>query len=154
MCGCKFLIVCVIVAAFGAVAMDERGEELPILDTFQATVGKDTKLAIPTGFIATEANWKEVWAKVQPKEKLPAVDFARHFLLISTQDRADPNRQRVSVRKNEEGTVTVNVISTLIGFESSEETIYRFHKVSREGVTGIGRFDAVQKKLVVDLLPK
>ncbi len=94
--------------------------------------------------------WKEAWAKVNPKEKLPEVDFAKHFLLVSAQDAADPNRRGASVLKDDKGVVTVSEISTLIGFKPSDQTIYHFYKVSREGVTGVRRFDPAQKKLVVD----
>jgi hypothetical protein len=151
---CKFLAACVFVGVAGAEALAQPAEKLPILDTFQGTLANDKKPQLKTGFVATEAEWKEAWAKVKPKEKLPEVDFAKHFLLVSTQDAADPNRSSISVLKDDKGVVTVSVTSTLIGFRASDETIYRFHKVSREGVTGVRRFDPAQKKSVVDLLPK
>jgi hypothetical protein len=151
---CKFVTACVLLGVAGAVALAQPGEKLPILDTFQVTVANDKKPTLKTGFIATEKEWEEVWAKVNPKEKLPAVDFAKHLLLVSPQDAADPNRRSTSVVKDDKGTVMVSEISTLIGFQPSDRTIYRFHKVSREGVTGVGRFDPAQKKPVVEPLPK
>jgi hypothetical protein len=154
MCTCKFLTACVFVGVAGAVALAQPGEKLPILDTFQGTVANDKKPKLKTGFVATEKEWKEVWATVNPKEKLPEVDFAKHFLLVSGQDAADPNRRSASVLKDDKGVVTVSETSTLIGFKPSDQTIYRFYKVSREGVTGVRRFDPAQKKSVVDLLPK
>lgn len=150
----KFLTACVFVGVVGAVALAQPGEKLPILDTFQGKVANDKKPEFKTGFVATEANWKEVWAKVNPKEKLPEVDFAKQFLLVSAQDAADPNRRSASVLKDDKGVVTVNEISTLIGFKPSDQTIYRFYKVSREGVTGVRRFDPEKKTAVVDPLPK
>ena len=151
---CKFLTACVFVGVTGAVALAQPGEKLPILDTFQGTVANDKKPALKTGFIASEAEWKEVWAKVNPKEKLPPVDFAKHFLLVTTKDPADPNKSSVSVLKDGKGVVSVNEISTLIGYKASDQTTYRFYKVSREGVTGVHRFDAAQMKMVLDPLPK
>lgn len=139
------LIACVLIGVASHAALAQPGEELPILGTFQGTVANDKKPALKIGFIAAEADWKEVWAKVNPKEKLPDVDFARHFLLVEMRDAADPNRSTASVVKDEEGVVTMTVVSTLIGFEASDRTIYRFHKVSREGVTGVMRFDEKQK---------
>lgn len=151
---CKFLTACVFVVVAGSGALAQRGEKLPILDTFQGTIANDKKPDLKTGFIAAEAEWKQVWAKVQPKEKLPAVDFAKHFLVVSTQDAADPNRRSASVLKDDKGIVTVSELSTLIGFQPSEQTIYRFYKVARQGVAGVRRFDPAQKKAVVDPLPK
>ena len=148
----KFLTACVFVVVAGALAQAE--EQLPILDTYQGKVANDKKPELKTGFVATEATWKEVWAKVNPKEKRPGVDFTKHFLLVGTQDAADPNRRSASVVKDDKGVVTVREISTLIGFKPSDRTIYRFYKVSREGVTGVRRFDPVQKKQLVDPLPK
>jgi hypothetical protein len=135
-------------------ALGQAGEKLAILETYQGTVANDKKPALKTGFIATEADWKNVWAKVNPKEKLPAVDFAKHFLLVTMQDPADPNKRSMSVLKDDKGIVTVNEISTLIGFQASGQTTYRFHKVSREGVTAVSRFDPAKMKMVVDPLPK
>ena len=154
MCTCKFLAAWVFLGVAGAVALAQPGERLPILDTFQGTVANDKKPALKTGFIASEAEWKEVWAKVNPKQKLPAVDFAKHFLLVTTKDQADPNRSSISVLKDDKGVVRVSEISTLIGFKPSDQTIYRFHKVSRKGVTGVHRFDPAQAKVVIDPLPK
>jgi hypothetical protein len=151
---CQFLTACVFAGIAGAVALAQAGEKLPILDTFQGTVANDKKPELKTGFIAAEAGWKEVWAKVNPKEKLPAVDFAKHILLVSTQDAADPNRRSASVLKDDKGVVRLIETSTLIGFKASDQTIYRFYKVSREGVTGVRRFDPAQKKAVIDPLPQ
>jgi hypothetical protein len=151
---CKFLTACVFVGVACAAALAKPGEKLPILATSQGTVANDKKPELKTGFIAAEADWKAVWAKVNPKEKLPAVDFAKHFLLVATHDAADPNRRFVSVLKDDKGVVTLNVGSTLIGFKASDRTVYTFYKVSREGVTGVRRFDPAQKKAVVDPLPK
>jgi hypothetical protein len=151
---CKFLTACVFLVVAGAVALAQPGEKLPILDKFQVTVANDKKPELKTNFVATEKEWKAVWEKVNPKEKLPEVDFAKHFLLVTTQDAADPNKSSVSASKDDKGVITVSVISTLIGFKASDQTIYRFHKVSREGVTGVQRFDPAQKKMVVDPLPK
>ncbi|HKB38370.1 MAG TPA: hypothetical protein VKD72_18145 [Gemmataceae bacterium] len=150
----KFLSACVLVGVAGALALAQPGEKLPILETFQGKVANDKKPKLKTGFLAAEADWKAVWARVNPREKLPAVDFTKHFLLISTQDAADPNRRGASAVKDDKGIVTLNEVSTLIGFEPSEQTIYRFYKVSRAGVTGLRRFDPAQKKVVVDPLPK
>jgi hypothetical protein len=154
MCTCKFLTACVLVGVAGTVALAQPGQRLPILDTFQGTVANDKKPEFKTGFVATEAEWKEAWAKVNPKEKLPEVDFAKHFLLVSPRDAANPNRSSASVLKDDKGVATVSETSTLIGFKPSDQTIYRFYKVSREGVTGVRRFDPAQKKSVVDPLPK
>jgi hypothetical protein len=150
----SYLTACLFVGVAGAMALAQPGQNLPILDTLQVTVANDNKPALKTGFIASEAEWKTVWAKVNPKEKLPAVDFAKHLLLVTTKDSADPNKGSISVLKDDKGVVRVNEISTLIGFDPSNQTIYRFHKVSREGVTGVLRFDLAQKKMVVDPLPK
>jgi hypothetical protein len=136
------------------VALAQAGQKLPILETFQGTVANDKKPALKTDFIATEADWKVVWAKVNPKEKLPAVDFAKHFLLVNMQDPADPNKRSFSIHKDDKGVVSLNGISTLIGFQASNQTTYRFLKVSRDGVTGVRRFDPAQNKMVVDPLPK
>jgi hypothetical protein len=138
----------------GAVALAQPGNKLPILDTFQGTVANEKKPDLKTGFIAAEADWKAVWARVNPKETPPAVDFTKHFLLVSTQDAADPNRRGTSVVKDDKGVVSLREVSTLVGFRPSDRTIYRFHKVSREGVTGVRRFDPAQKKSVVDPLPR
>jgi hypothetical protein len=148
------LTTCVFLGVASAVALAQSGERLPILDQFQGTVANDQKPDLKTGFVATEGAWKEVWAKVNPKDQLPPVDFAKHFLLVSAQDAADPNRRRASILKNDKGVVTVSEISTLIGFQPSDQTIYRFYKVSREGVTGVRRFDPTQKQSVIDPLPK
>src|SRR5262245_54256740 len=126
---CQFLTACVLVGVAGGVALAEPKDKVPIVETFQGTVANDKKPDLKTGFIATEAEWKEVWAKVNPNEKMPAVDFAKHILLVTTQDKADPNRTSVSVSKDDKGTVTLNMASTLIGFKASDQTIYRFHKV-------------------------
>jgi hypothetical protein len=151
---CRILTVCVFVGIASAQAPAQPGRQVPILETFQGTVANATKPELKTGFIAAEADWQAVWARVSPKEKPPAIDFTKHFLLVSTQDAADPNRRRASAVKDDKGVVTLTEVSTLIGFEASDRTIYRFHKVSREGVTGVRRFDAAQKKPVVDPLPK
>jgi hypothetical protein len=128
---CKFLTACVFVGIAAAVALAQPRERVPILATFEGTVANDKKPDLKTGFVATEAKWKEVWAKVNPKEKLPKVDFAKHFLLVMERDAADPNYSRALLFKNNKGTVTVDQISTLIGFEASNQTTCRFYKVSR-----------------------
>jgi hypothetical protein len=151
---CPFVIACVMVGVTSAIALAQPGEKQKILDTFQGTVAKNNKPELKTDFIATEADWKTVWAKVNPTEKLPDVDFARHFLLVAMYDAADPNKRSVSALKDDKGVITLNVISTLIGFQASDRTGYTFYKLSREGVTGVRRFDPAQKKAVVDPLPK
>ena len=155
MCRFQFLTACVLLGVAGAAAPAEPAE-LPILDTFQGTVANDKKPAVNAGFIATEAKWKATWAKVNPKEKRPRVDFTRHFLLVSAHDAADPNRRSASasVLKDDKGVVTLGGVCTLIGFEPSDRTTYRFYKVSRAGVTGVRRFDPARNKSVVVPLPK
>ncbi len=148
---CRLLAVLVFVGVAGVPARAE--EKLPILETYQGKVANDKKPELKTHFVATEATWKDAWGKINPKEKLPEIDFTKQFLLVSMQDAADPNRRSTSVVKDDKGVVTIREISTLIGFQSSNETIYRFYKVSRAGVTGVRRFDPVQKKTVVDPLP-
>ena len=138
----------------GDLAQREAPGRMPILDTFQGTVANDKRPEVKNVFVATAAGWKDVWAKVNPKEKLPDVDFTRHFLLISRQDAADPNRRTTSIFRDDDGVVTLEEMSTLIGYESSDRTVYRFYKVSREGVTGVRSFDPAKGKPVVDPLPK
>jgi hypothetical protein len=116
----------------------QPGAELPILDTWQGKVANDNKPELKTGFIGTEAQWKEVWAKVNPKDKLPEVDFTKYLLLVSMQDAADPNRSSAWITKDDQGMVTLLIIATDIGWlEASDQTIYRFYKVSSEGVIGV-----------------
>lgn len=151
---CKFLTACVFVGVATSLALAQPREQLPILDKFEGTVANDKKPDLNTGFVATEARWKEVWAKVNPKEKLPAVDFTKHFLLVMERDAVDPNRSSVSVLKDKKGAVTVGGISTLIGFKPSDQTKYCFFKVSREGVTAVRYFDPTKQNWVVNSLPK
>jgi hypothetical protein len=151
----KFLAACVFVCVAGAVALAQGGERVPILDTYEGTAANDKKPDLKTGFVATEAKWKETWAKVNPKQKLPKVDFARHFLLLVEQrDAADPNRCIISVHKDDKGVVSVSATCTCIGFQPSDRTTYRFYRVSRKGVTGVGRFDPEKNKVVIEPLPK
>jgi hypothetical protein len=154
---CKFLTAWVFVGVAAAVALAQPrrpGERVPVLDTFEGTVANDRKPDLKSGFVATEAKWKEVWAKVNPKVKRPEVDFARHFLVILERDAADPNRSSALLFKNKKGTVTVDQMSTLIGFEASNQTTFRFYKVWRAGVTAVRHFDPAKEKWVVNPLPK
>lgn len=149
----NFLAVCVFVGVAG-VAAAQKGERVPVLETFGGTAAADKKPDLKGGFIATEAKWKEVWEKLKAKEEMPKVDFAKHILLVTEKDAADPNRGSVTVVKDDKGAVTVNMISTLIGFQPSGQTKYTFHKVSREGITAVRRFDPQAKKWVNEPLPK
>lgn len=151
---CLIAVAGVLLSAASLLAWAQTEEKLVIAETYEGTVGKEDRPALKTGFVADEIAWKKVWLQVNAKEKLPEVDFTRDFLLISTQDAADPNRRSTSVVKDEKGVVAVEEISTLIGFDPSDQTIYRFHKVPRAGVTGVRRFDAETKKAVVDPLTK
>src|SRR5262245_51922927 len=112
----KFLTACVFVGVAGAVALARGGERLPILDTYEGTAANDKKPDLKTGFVATEAKWKETWAKVNPKQKLPKVDFAKHFLLVIERDAADPNRCIVSLLKDAKGVVSMTATFTCIAF--------------------------------------
>jgi hypothetical protein len=152
----KFLTACVFVAVAGEVAPAQPGEKSLILDTFQGTVAKDQRPELKTGWIATEADWKEVRAKFNPKEKLPAVDFTKHFLLVATHDAADPNRRAPTVLKDDKGVVTLSVKfpERRLGFTASDRIVYTFYKVSREGVTGVLRPTGVFDKTLVEPLPK
>src|SRR5262245_60050788 len=113
---CNILTVGVLLGVAGPLALAEPRGKLSILDTFEGTVDNDHKPELKTSFIAAEADWKKVWAKVNPKAKLPAVDFAKHLLLVSTQDAADPNRRNASVVKDDKGVVTLTETATLIGY--------------------------------------
>jgi hypothetical protein len=150
----KFLTACLFVGVAGAVALAQDRERLPILDKFEGTAANDKKPDLSTGFVATEAKWKETWAKVNPKQELPKVDFAKHFLLVIEQDAADPNHCSVSILKDGKGVVSMSVSCTCIGFKPSDRTTYYFYRVSREGVTGVHRFDPAKQKVVVEPLPK
>ena len=151
---CIFLVACASISIANTQALAELGEELPILETFLGFVDNDKKPELRFRFIADKSEWKKVWEKINEDQELPEIDFSKHFLLFSLQDAADPNRQSMSVVKDDKGVVTATVTSTLIGFESSDRTIFRFYKISREGVTGVGRYDRERRKLVVDPLPK
>jgi hypothetical protein len=152
---CKFLTAFVFVGLASPVALAQPRGRLPILDTFQGTVANDKKPELKTTFVATEAEWRAVWAKVNPEGKPPKVDFAKHFLLVGgLQDAADPNRPSTWFFKDDKGVVSGFVTATLIGYKPSGRTVYRFYKVSREGVTGVRRFVPAQNRSVVDPLPK
>lgn len=72
------------------------------------------------------------------KEK-PDVDFRESILLIEYRDAADPNRVRWGGRLNAAGELELMGMSTLMGFEPSDEVKIEFLVVPREGVTGIVR---------------
>lgn len=150
----RALIAAVLVGATGGVAPAQPGASVTILETFEGTAKNDKKPDLKGGFIATQAKWKEAWGKVNPKAKLPKVDFTKHFLLVYQQDAADPNRIGASVVKDAKGVVSMRVISTLIGFRGSDTTKYRFYKVSREGVAGVRSYDGAKGAAVDTPLPK
>src|SRR5262249_45456682 len=89
--------------------------------------------------IATQAEWQVVWAKVNPTDKLPEVDFTKQFLVLSMQDAADPDPGSafISISKDDKGIIAVNWCSWQMEYAPSDKTIYRFYKVSREGATGV-----------------
>jgi hypothetical protein len=150
----RLLTAFVLMCAIGAGAAAQSEKQMTILKTFQITVANDKKPELKTGFIATERDWKRIWAHLNPIEELPAIDFTEHFLLVGTQDAADPNQQNTVVLKDDEGVVLLSGETTLIGFEPSDQTIYRFHKLTRAGVTGIRRGTPVRGEYPVDPLPK
>lgn len=154
MSACKLVTACLLMGLSGILGLAQAGEKLPVLETFKGTVTNDKKPDLKTGFIATEADWKAAWGKINPEGKAPAVDFAKHFLLVSSHDAADPNRRFVNLVKDAKGILSVTIGSTLIGFEPSNQTVFEFYKVSREGVTGVRRFDPVTMKMVVEPLSK
>jgi hypothetical protein len=152
----KLLTACMFVGVAGAVALaqDQYRERLPILDTFEGTAANDSKPDLKTGFVATEAKWKATWAMVNPKQEPPRVNFATHFLLVLERDAADPNRALVSVLKDARGVVSMGVSWTCIAFQPSNRTTFHFYRVSREGVTGVERFDLARQKVVIEPLPR
>jgi hypothetical protein len=150
----KSLAALVLLGVACSVALAQRGTELTVVETFAGSAKNDKKPDLKGGFIATQAKWKEAWKKVNPKAKLPKVDFTKHILLVSEQDTADPNRSSVTVVKDAKGTVSLSIFSTLIGFTPSGTTKYTFHKVDRKGLTGVNQYDTAKGAMVVTPLPK
>ncbi|MGF1581983.1 MAG: hypothetical protein ACFCD0_21870 [Gemmataceae bacterium] len=106
------------------------------------------------GFVAKEASWTKMWKKLAPKGQAPKVDFSKQLVLVLVRDAADPNRINVTIRKNKEGVVELLAITTLIGFQPSDQRKFLFYVVSREGVQGVSRYDPKLRKRVVEPLPK
>ena len=138
-----FQVLCSYLIVAGTAAMARPAEDLPIQNTFNITITKGKQPDLTTGFIATDAKWKDIWTKVAPSGKVPAVNFTKNFVLVTKQDAADPNHVSLRVRRDDQGVVFVSRVSTLIGFEGSDRIKYRFHVVSREGVTGVIDLDRV-----------
>lgn len=136
-----------------ALAQGPERTSLKILDRFEMTVDNQIKPKIPANFVASEKQWQEIWKTVNPKLEAPKVDFKKNLVLVESYDKADPNRRRVSVMRDAKGVVNVMAMSTLIGFQPSNETKFEFYVVSRDNVTGIKIFDPETRKQITMPIP-
>ena len=148
------LLVATFFAITSMAGAQQQQEKLNIVQTYKMTISNDKKPKLKTDYIADAEEWNRVYRVFSAEGKIPQVDFTKHFVVVSTHDKADPNRRGVTIVKNAKGTVAVRIISTLIGFQPSNETVYTFYVVPRAGVTGVERYDRETKKNVVDPFPK
>jgi len=87
----------------------------------------------PKGSVVTEARALEaLWKAWRLEDKLPAIDFAKEFVLVSTA--GGPNRPRVTARLDEKGNLQVSVVATLIGGPGFGYSIAVFQ---RKGITSV-----------------
>jgi hypothetical protein len=84
--------------------------------------------------IVKPAAWKKVWSAWNPGQPVPEVDFTKNLVLVHLQDAADPNKVKHNVQLNDEGILRVLSISTLIGFQPSDQRKFTLMLVPRAGV--------------------
>ena len=97
--------------------------------------------ALPEGQFFSDGEALVAWWEAMDwafKDK-PDVDFDDSILVIETRDAADPNRVRWGGRLNQDGELEVMGMSTMMGFESSDEVKLVFLVVPREGIEAIAR---------------
>ncbi|MBM4153986.1 MAG: hypothetical protein FJ221_03045 [Lentisphaerae bacterium] len=93
------------------------GEAVPIAVavTWSGKIADEAlqRLAPESGFIADAAAWTALWRAWRRGEAVPAVDFAKHLVLVATA--SGPNSVGCEPRLEPNGNVLANAMSTLIG---------------------------------------
>lgn len=97
--------------------------------------------ALPDGQFFADGEALVAWWEAMEwafKDK-PDVDFEDSILLIETRDAADPNQVRWGGRLNQDGELEVMGMSTLMGYEPSDEVKLIFLVAPREGIASVVR---------------
>ena len=126
--------------ACDALAQDER-THIKVDQVAEVTVDREIAQRLPEGrFFADAEALADWWEQAElAEEGMPEVDFEQSILCIQTRDGADPNRVRYSGSINEQGELEIMGITTLIGFQPSDEDKCTFLLVPREGVQAVAR---------------
>ena len=117
----------------------QRHVELTVVGRLD--IGKDEMKKLPAGHFVASSDALDAWWKTTKwdADKKPDVDFEKSFLLITSRDKADPNRKIYSGTVSWTGVLSFSVMSTAIGYRPSDQRTLVFRSVAREGITGIAR---------------
>jgi len=140
-----FVVTAASVSTAFAEGDEPRREPIEIEAIGQRVVDSGVADSLPAGsFFADEQAFAAWWEQAElAEEDRPEIDFETVFLSVEYQNAADPNRVHHSATLNSLGQVDVVGITTLMGFEPSDQTKLLFIAIPREGVVGIARWRAV-----------
>jgi len=120
---------------------NQKPQPVTLTQVAELTVPKPAADTLPDGqFFASAALFNAWWDKhADAQQTKPDVDFGKQFLWLDVNDANDPNRRHHNP-KVADGVLTVLTMSTLIGFEPSDQAEVTFMAVPREGITGVTRW--------------
>jgi len=149
---CFKTVLCLMMLTLFAAAPDapQAGadeEEVPRYTPVEVEVGgelvrgKAVVEALPEGQFFSDGEALVAWweAMEWAFQDKPDVDFRESILIIEYRDAADPNQVRWGGRLNQNGELEVMGISTLMGYDPSDEVKLEFLVVPREGIVAIAR---------------
>jgi len=91
------------------------------------------KHAPKDGFITDAKAFETLWKAWRPKEKVPAVDFKKEFVVVTLA--GGPNRPSISATLDE-GNLKIQAIQTLIGGDGFGYSIATFDRKGVKKVNG------------------
>lgn len=91
------------------------------------------KEAPENGFITDTKTFEKVWKAWRPKEKVPTIDFAKEFVIVTYA--GGPNRPSISATIDE-GKVKILAIQTLIGGDGFGYSLASFPRKDVKSVNG------------------
>ncbi len=124
-----FFLLFITIPAGGQTAVE-------LLRTWNGEVKLELRKEAPEdGYVVSQEKWEKLWKAFRGNEEVPKVDFKSELVLVAVGK--DPNRISIRAENDGKGDLSVQAISTLMGFMNPTTCRYQFAVIRRTGIKTI-----------------
>ncbi len=117
-------------------AISDHGERNgSLVSAWSGTLDRSEFAGIGERIISNESSWTRIWNTLHGDKEVPEVDFEKYLVYVDGTDSNDPNQREFRFVVDSQQSLSVEGISTALGFFRSESLDIDIYLVDRSGIS-------------------